>query len=118
LLLVFGFSVKMQTAKSKSGSYQNLAAGNLAINLVKEVEQITTKFPSFENFGLTKQISRAAVSIPSNLAKGQGGNSADEFGQFLTISPGSLAELAPQLIYSLRNSLLIPGGAKCLSGHA
>ncbi|MCX5893061.1 MAG: four helix bundle protein, partial [Deltaproteobacteria bacterium] len=58
----------MQTVKSKSRSYRDLEVWKLAISLVKEVYKITTKFPSSENFGLTNQIRRAAVSIPSNIA--------------------------------------------------
>ena len=88
----------MQTAKSRSRSYQDLEVWKLAINLVKEVYQITTKFPSSENFGLTNQIRRAAVSIPSNIAEGQGRNSSKEFRQFLGIAMGSMAELETQLI--------------------
>ena len=70
----------------------------LCIDLVKEVYQVTIKFPASENFGLPNQIRRAAVSIPSNIAEGQGRNSAKEFRQFLAISLGSVAELETQLI--------------------
>ena len=98
--IVFGFrfSVKMQTTKSKSRSYRDLEVWKLSINLVKEVYLITHKFTSSEIFGLTNQIRRAAVSIPSNIAEGQGRNSAREFKQFLAISVGSVAELETQLI--------------------
>jgi len=88
----------MQTAKSKSRSYRDLEVWKLSIDLVKGVYLITNKFPASENFGLTNQIRRAAVSIPSNIAEGQGRNSAREFRQFLAISLGSIAELETQLI--------------------
>ena len=66
--------------------------------MVKEIYQITGKFPPSEIYGLTNQIRRAAVSIPSNIAEGQGRNSAKEFRQFLGIALGSVAEIETQLI--------------------
>ena len=83
----------MQTTQAKSRSYRVLEVWKLSIDLVKGVYLITNKFPASENFGLTKQISRAAVSIPSNIAEGQGRNSARELRQLLAISLGSRAEL-------------------------
>ncbi|MBI4644837.1 MAG: four helix bundle protein [Deltaproteobacteria bacterium] len=84
----------------KSRSYRDLDVWNLSIDLVKEVYRLTNKFPASENFGLTNQIRRAAVSIPSNIAEGQGRNSAKEFRQFLAVGIGSVAELETQLIIS------------------
>jgi four helix bundle protein len=77
----------------KSRSYRDLEVWKAAVELVKEIYQITGKFPSSEVYGLTNQIREAAISIPSNIAEGQGRNSAKEFQQFLSISLGSLAEL-------------------------
>ena len=76
------------------------------MEFVKELYALTSKFPSSENFGLTNQIRRAAVSIPSNIAEGQGRNSAKEFRQFLSISLGSVAEMETQLILSKEISYL------------
>jgi four helix bundle protein len=59
---------------------------------------ITEKFPKSEIYGLSNQIRRAAVSRPSNIAEGQGRNSAKEFRQFLSIALGSVAETETQLI--------------------
>ena len=59
---------------------------------------MTNRFPNAETFGLTSQIRRAAVSIPSNIAEGQGRKSSREFKQFLSVAVGSLAELETQLI--------------------
>jgi len=84
----------------KSRSYRDLDVWNLSIDLVKEVYRLTNKFPASENFGLTNQIRRAAVSIPSNIAEGQGRNSTKEFRQFLAVAQGSVAELETHLIIS------------------
>ena len=82
----------------KSRSYRDLEVWKLAIAFVKDIYQTTEKFPLNENYGLTQQIRRAAVSIPSNIAEGQVRNSAKEFTQFLAIALGSAAELETQLI--------------------
>jgi four helix bundle protein len=82
----------------KSKHYQDLEVWKLSIEFVKDMYIVTEKFPSTEIYVLTNQIRRAAVSIPSNIAEGQGRNSSKEFKQFLAISLGSLAELETQLI--------------------
>ena len=82
----------------KSRSYRDLKAWQLAIEVAKEIYRLTGKFPPSENYGLTSQIRRAAVSIPSNIAEGQGRTSAKEFKQFLSIALGSIAELETQII--------------------
>jgi four helix bundle protein len=84
----------------KSRSYRDLEVWKLSIEFVKEMYVVTNNFPTTEIYGLTNQIRRAAVSIPSNIAEGQGRNSAKEFKQFLAISLGSMAELETQLIIS------------------
>lgn len=58
---------------------------------------MTTAFPAEERYGLSQQMRRAAVSIPSNIAEGAGRNSAKEFSNFIGISRDSLAELETQL---------------------
>jgi four helix bundle protein len=82
----------------KSRSYKDLEVWKLSIELVKEIYRITEKFPPSEIYGLTNQMRRAAVSIPSNIAEGQERNSAKEFRQFLAIALGSVAEIETQLI--------------------
>jgi four helix bundle protein len=93
-------------AKCKSSAYQDLDVWKLAIGFVKQIYQVTSKFPKAEIYGLTDQIRRAAVSIPSNIAEGQGRNSAREFRQFLAISLGSIAEIETQLIIAKEISYL------------
>jgi four helix bundle protein len=79
-------------------AHHNLAAWQEAMELVKEVYQATTDFPPSESFGLSSQIRRAAVSVPSNIAEGAGREGAKEFLQFLSISRGSISELETQII--------------------
>jgi four helix bundle protein len=67
-------------------------------NFVKAIYQITTKLPDEEKFGLTSQMRRAAISIPSNIAEGAGRNSRKEFANFLGICQGSIAELETQIL--------------------
>ena len=88
----------MEGVIQKSRSYRDLEVWKLSVNFVKEIYQVTGKFPKSEIYGLTNQIRKAAVSIPSNIAEGQGRNSSKEFKQFLAMALGSLAELETQLI--------------------
>lgn len=85
---------------------KELKIWNKAIELATEVYQITADFPKEEKYGLTAQIRRSAVSVPSNIAEGAGRNSNKEFNHFLGISNGSSYELQTQLIIS-RNLDLI-----------
>ncbi len=79
-------------------SYQDLIVWQKGIALVKEIYLITGKFPNSEVFGLTSQMRRAAISVPSNVAEGQARNQTKDFIRFLYISRGSSAELETQLI--------------------
>lgn len=69
-----------------------------AIDFVTETYSLTASFPGPEIYGLTSQMRRAAVSVPSNIAEGAARNSDKEFIQFLHISLGSLAEIETQFI--------------------
>ena len=68
-----------------------------AVDLAQQIYKITERFPSNEQFGLTSQVRRAAVSIPSNLAEGVARQTKKEFLNFLHIAKGSLSELDTQL---------------------
>ena len=68
------------------------------IELVKQVYQLSKKLPSEEKFGLRSQITRASISVPSNIAEGCSRNSEVEFKRFLEIAIGSLFEVETQLI--------------------
>jgi four helix bundle protein len=94
----------------KSNSYRDLVAWQQAMELVYRVYDLSARFPDHEKFGLTSQMRRSAVSVPSNIAEGQGGNSKGEFLQFLGHAKGSLHELETQL--------LIAGNLRYLDGDA
>ena len=78
------------------------------MRLVEAVYRETEDFPRKEMFGLTAQMRRAAISIPSNLAEGAARNSRGELLQFVGISCGSLAELETQLALAVSLGYLIP----------
>ncbi|MCF7790538.1 MAG: four helix bundle protein [Victivallales bacterium] len=86
--------------------YKDLIVWQKAMDLVEMVYQATRQFPKEEIYGLTSQIRRAAVSIPSNIAEGQARNSTAEFRNFLSIARGSLAELETQLLITHRLNYL------------
>jgi four helix bundle protein len=68
-----------------------------AMLLVRRVYEVSAGFPTDERFGLTAQVRRCAVSVPSNIAEGAARASSREFAQFLMIARGSLSELDTQL---------------------
>jgi four helix bundle protein len=81
-------------------SYQDLAIWKKAMELVVQVYHLTRRFPREEMHGLTSQMRRAAVSIPTNIAEGWGRGSRKEYIQFLRIARGSLLELETLLAIS------------------
>ena len=86
--------------------YKNLHIWQKSMDLVDNVYSITKNFPKEEIYGLTNQIRRAAVSVPSNIAEGAGRNSDAQFTNFLSYSNGSTLELETQLIISNRQGYL------------
>jgi four helix bundle protein len=78
-------------------SYKDLVAWQKSMDLVTAIYCAAAGFPKEEQFGLTSQVRRAAVSIPSNIAEGQGRLSEKEFRYFLGQSRGSLMEVETQL---------------------
>ena len=81
-------------------SYRDLIAWQKAMELVALIYRITQSFPRDELYGLTSQLRRAAVSIPSNIAEGQGRKSSNEFRHSLHNAAGSLMEVETQITIS------------------
>ena len=90
----------------KTSDYKELQVWQKAMDLVVEVYNIIKLLPKKEMYGISDQIRRSAVSIPSNIAEGQSRNSAKEFIQFLSIARGSLAELETQLLICVKVNML------------
>lgn len=78
--------------------YKDLEVWQRAIELVATVYHVSSSFPESERFGLTNQIRRASVSIPSNIAEGSARHHARDYTHFLRIADGSAAEVETQLI--------------------
>ena len=78
--------------------FRQLIVWQKAMTLVTDIYRATQSFPGDERFGLTSQLRRAAVSVPSNIAEGQGRLTLGEFRQFLGHAKGSLCEVETQLL--------------------
>jgi four helix bundle protein len=89
-------------------SHRDLVAWQKAMELVVIVYRASEAFPKGELYGLTSQLRRAAVSIPANIAEGQGRRGKGEFLQFLSNARGSLLELDTHLEIALRLGYLTP----------
>jgi four helix bundle protein len=79
-------------------SYRDLQVWQKSIRLVTDIYKATDSFPAREMYGLTSQVRRAAVSVASNIAEGQGRRSKQEFRQFLSHARGSLMEVETQVV--------------------
>jgi four helix bundle protein len=88
--------------------HRDLIAWQKAMNLVTSIYKASKNFPKEELYGLTSQLRRAAVSIPANIAEGQGRRSKPEFRQFLGHARGSLLEVDTHLEIALRLEYLNP----------
>ena len=87
--------------EGRRNSYRDLIVWQKAMALAKQVYLITKTFPKDEIYGLTSQIRRCSVSVPSNIAEGRGRGSDKEFIRFLNIALGSVYELQTQLELAL-----------------
>jgi four helix bundle protein len=83
-------------------NYRDLETWQKAMDMVQEVYEATRDFPKEEIYGLRSQIRRAAVSIPSNIAEGQGRESVKDFLRHLSIAYGSLCEAETQIVIAGR----------------
>jgi four helix bundle protein len=87
-------------------NYQDLVVWQKAMELCEAIYRVTARFPKEETYGLTSQMRRASVSVPSNIAEGQGRGSDKDWNRHLRIAYGSLRELETQLILAQRLKFL------------
>ena len=83
------------------GSYRDLIVWQKSVQMVKKIYLASSTFPNDEKFGLTAQIRRAAVSVPSNIAEGQARRTTGDYIRFVSTAEGSLAEAETQLIIAI-----------------
>ena len=93
-------------------SYKDLIVWQKSIDLVVEIYRLTDLFPKSEIYGLTNQMRRSAVSIPSNIAEGYNRKHRQEYIQFIRIAFGSGAELETQIIIVKRLELVLSNRLK------
>ncbi|MGY6553090.1 MAG: four helix bundle protein [Wenzhouxiangella sp.] len=89
-------------------SYRELLVWQKAMEMVEQVYHFVDVLPSDERFELSRQLRRAAVSVPSNVAEGHSRKSTREYLQFLSIALGSVAELETQLLLAVRLKMAKP----------
>jgi len=99
-------------------SYRELIAWQKAMKFVTEIYRVTQEFPRSELYGLTSQLRRAAVSVPSNIAEGQARFSQKEFHHFLSHARGSLVEIETQVSIAKELSYLTSAKADTLLAQA
>jgi len=95
-------------------SYKDLLVWQKAMAIAERIYALTKHFPKNELYGLTFQMRKAAVSIPSNIAEGHARESTRDYLRFLTIASGSLAELETQLALCERLNLVESGQVESL----
>jgi four helix bundle protein len=81
-----------------SGSFKDLRVWQEAMKFAVKIYRVTAQFPRHELYGLSNQLRRAAVSVPSNIAEGKGHRSDREFGNYLLHARGSLLEVQTQIM--------------------
>ena len=86
--------------------HKKLDVWQMAMDLIIEIYRITESFPKEEKYGLSNQLRRAAVSVPSNIAEGAARNTKKEFVNYLHMAQGSLSELDTQLEVAKRLAFL------------
>jgi len=91
----------------KISSHKDLIVWQVSMDLVTYIYIVTKDFPQEEKFGLTSQMRRCAISIPSNIAEGAGRHSSPEYRKFLYYSLGSCAELETQFMIATRIGFLV-----------
>lgn len=93
-------------ADRKTNSFKDLIVWQKSFELVEDIYELSKQFPKEEMYGLSQQMRRASVSIPSNISEGYGRRFNKEYKQFLSIAYGSLCELETQYLLSVKLNLI------------
>ena len=107
-------SDEWRVARGEIRHYRDLLVWQKAVDWVDAIYAATREWPKEERYGLISQVTRAAVSVPSNIAEGCARRSTGEFVRFLSIARGSLAEAETQLIIGTRQGYLDQASQKAL----
>jgi four helix bundle protein len=83
-------------------SHRDLIVWNKSMDLAVLVYELTSQFPSSENYRLTQQVTRAVASVPANIAEGHARSTPKDYGHFLAIAQGSLAETETFILLAVR----------------
>ena len=89
-------------SSGETAGFQQLIVWQRAMDIVEAVYATTRQWPRDEQYGLTSQVRRAAISVPSNIAEGHGRTGAKEFAHHVSITYGSLSELETQILIAQR----------------
>ncbi len=89
-------------ADRKTNSFKDLIVWQKSFELVEAIYDLSKRFPKDELYGISQQMRRASVAIPSNIAEGYGRRFSKEYNQFLSIAYGSLCELETQYLLSIK----------------
>lgn len=100
------------------GGYRDLVVWQKAMSITEQVYRLTRSFPREEQFGLTSQTRRAAVSIPANIAEGYGRGTRPAYASFVRIAQGSLKELETHLLIGERVGFISTGDIQPLLADA
>lgn len=92
----------MGTGVEEAKSHRDLIVWQKAMNLAVEAYRLTSKFPSSESYRLVSQITRAAASVPANIAEGNSRGTKKDYAQFLSVAKGSLMEVETFLMLAVR----------------
>jgi len=110
-------TVAAGSLSAKVRSHRDLLVWQKAMDLVDLVYDVTESLPKSEGFGLTAQITRAAVSVPSNIAEGQARSTAKDFANFLAIARGSLMETGTLIAVAGRRRYITESEAESVQGR-
>jgi four helix bundle protein len=98
--------------------FARLRAWTAAMDLAEQVYRLVSGFPASESYGMTSQLRRAAVSVPTNIAEGWGRNSKADFARFIDIAVGSLCEIQSLIALAIRLELTDQQQARAVSDGA